>query len=305
LAGGVSVTVRDAGGNERGRLSVGHIDSGHDTLHFEAAGGTAFQALSAPGSGKATLDWATRQTYTLVLDGTANLFWDAGSMRPRAAVRRDTESEVDEVETVWANGVVARVRRDFYSPRTLAPGRVAQGPVLAAELTQHGAPVGKAVWFEKDRLFAYALPGLVPGMIVIGGKELTSDYGGWPFTPDTTWLNLQLITTYHFKTIAAGQGPVARACEPPRPSRLAQFFMPTLSANEAGCDGLHYLDGSLFRGCCDDHDRCYSKSGCSSSTWWQVWSSWTCNVCNFYAFACFTAVGNLDQRCLARAGCTG
>ena len=123
-------------------------------------------------------------------------------MRPRAAVRRDTESEVDQVETVWANGVVAKMRRDFYSARTLAPGRIAQGPVLATELTQHGAPVGKAVWFEKDRLFAYALPGLVPGMIVIGSKELTSDYGGWPFTPDTTWLNVQLIATHHFKTLA-------------------------------------------------------------------------------------------------------
>ena len=34
-----------------------------------------------------------------------------------------------------------------------------QGPLLVTELTLHGAPVGKAVWFEKDQVFAYALPG--------------------------------------------------------------------------------------------------------------------------------------------------
>ncbi|MCU1384876.1 MAG: hypothetical protein JWL71_3573 [Acidobacteria bacterium] len=305
LVGGVRATIRDRGGNERGRLSVNGLDDAHDLLHFEPAGGTPFQAVSDPLVVKPTLDWVSRQAYALTKDGSANLVWDQGVMRPRDRARRIVESDVDEVETVWANGLVATMTRQVYPRRELAPGRAVQGPALVTELKQHGAPVGRAVWFERDRVFAYSLPGLVPGMVVIGEQELKNDYGGWPFTPDTTWLNLQLIAAHHFKTLVAKQGFVAKACEPAKPSRLAQFFMPTLYANDVGCDGLHYLDGTMFRGCCDDHDRCYSRGGCTSRSWWQVWTSWTCDVCNMYAFACFVAVGNLDDRCLMRQGCTG
>ena len=42
-----------------------------------------------------------------------------------------------------------------------------------------------------------------------------------------------------------------------------QFVAPTLSANEPGCDGLHWLDGTVFRYCCDVHDLCYAKVGCT------------------------------------------
>jgi len=134
---------------------------------------------------------------------------------------------------------------------------------------------------------------------------LKANYGGWPFTPDTTWLNLQIIAAHHFKTLLAAQGTVAKVCEPPKPSRLAQFFSPTLYANEAGCDDLHWLDGSIVRACCDDHDRCYAKSGCSSSSWWQWWKSWSCDFCNMAVVGCFFARGSLDERCLARQGCAG
>ena len=305
LIGDVRATVHDQGGNERARLRLNRIDGKHDTLYYEPVGGTPFQALSDPAVVKPTLDWATRQAYGFEKDGTSSLVWDSGTMRSRGVARRDVESDVNELETVWANGLVARMTRQNYSRREIAPGRFVQGPVLVSDLTLQGVRAGSAVWFERDRVFAYALPGLLPGLVVIGPDDLKANYGGWPFTPDSTWLNLQLIAAHHFRTLAAKQGSVARTCEPPQPNRLVQFFMPTVHANEAGCDDFHWLDGSVVRECCDDHDRCYAKSGCSSSSWWQWWKSWSCDFCNMAVVGCFFARGSTDERCITRQGCAG
>jgi hypothetical protein len=304
LVGEVQTTLRDESGNERARLRLNRIDGGHDMLHFEPSDGAPFQALSDPVLVKPTLDWATRQAYSLVKDGTDNLVWDAGMMRRKGAARRDVESDVESVETVWANGLVARLTRQTYTRRQITPGRFVQGKVLVSELTAYGAPAGTAVWFEQDRVFAYTLPGLMPGAVAIGPDELKENYGGWPFTPDSTWLNLQIIASRHFKSLLAAKGSVAKSCEPTQPSRLAAFFMPTVYANEAGCDDFHWLDGGVVRACCDDHDRCYSKSGCDSSTWWQWWKSWSCDRCNITVVACFFARGQIEPRCLTREGCT-
>ena len=305
LIGDVTATLRDGAGNERARLRLNRIDGAHDMLHYEPAGGDSFQALSDPSVAKPTLDWAARQAYGLTKDGAGNLVWDKGVMRPRNAARRDVEGEVDEVETIWANGLVARLTRQNYSRRQLAPGRFVQGPALVSELSLHGVTVGTGVWFENDQVFAYALPGLMAGAVVIGPEDLKANYGGWPFKPDTTWLNLQIIAAHHFKVLGAKHGASAKACGPSEPSRLAQFFMPTLYANDVGCDDFHWLDGGVVRECCDDHDRCYEKSGCDSGTWWQVWRSWSCDRCNIAVVGCFFARGQLDDRCLMRQGCAG
>jgi hypothetical protein len=305
LIGDVTTTVKDRAGNERGRLRLNRIDGSHDMLNYEPAGGPAFQALSNPAVARPTLDWTARQSYAFAIDGTANLVWDGGTMRPRNVGRHNVEKDIDGVETEWANGLVARLSRQTYSPRTIAPGKTVRGSALVSELTQHGTPVGTAAWFEEDQVLAYALPGLMTGLVVIGRDDLKADYGGWPFTPDSTWLNLQLIAAHHFKTQLVKQGTVAKACEPPKQNRLAQFFMPTVYANEPGCDDLHWLDGSIVRACCDDHDRCYAKAGCSSSSWWRVWTSWTCDFCNMAVVGCFFARGTADERCITRQGCAG
>jgi hypothetical protein len=305
LVGEVRTTLRDRGGNERAKLRINRIDAGHDMLNYEPAAGAPFQALSDPNLVKPTLDWATRQAYSLEKDGSDHLVWEAGTMRRQGAARRNVEDDVETVETVWANGLIARLSRQVYSRRQISPGHFVEGPVMISELTLHGAPVGTAVWFEKNQVFAYSLPGLMPGMVVITPEDLKANYGGWPFTPDTSWLNLQVMATHHFKTQLAKQGSVARACEPSQPNRLAQFFMPTVYANDAGCDDFHWLDGSVVRDCCDDHDRCYSKSGCDSSSWWLWWRSWTCDRCNIAVVGCFFSRGSADDRCITRQGCAG
>ena len=80
----------------------------------------------------------------------------------------------------------------------------------------------------------------------------------------------------------------ATAAAPPLLRRLVDAVAPTLHANEPGCDGLHWLDGSIFRPCCDIHDRCYEKNGCTWKSWWEWWSGWKCVGCNAGLTLCIT-----------------
>jgi hypothetical protein len=301
LLGDVRTTLRDPDGNDRAQLRLNPIDGGRDSVRYEPSGGASFQTLSDPGAGRHTLDWATRQTYGLAKDGTDNLVWDGGTMRPRGARRRDVDADVSEVETVWANGLVGRLTRQTYSRRELGPGRSVQGPALVSELTLNGTPAGTGVWFINDQVYAYSFPGGLGGAY-IGPEHVKQRYGGWGFTPDTTWVNLQTIALYHFKTQIKARGFVAKSCDAPRANRLAQFFFPTVQANEPGCDGLHWIDGTVLRACCDDHDRCYAQNGCDSSSWWRFWSGWSCTFCNMEVVGCFSNGG--DPRCgIMRLAC--
>jgi hypothetical protein len=302
LTGAVRTALHDRNGNERARLTTNPSDGVHDMLHYEPTGGESFQALKDPNV-KPTLDWATRQAYTLATVGTVNLVWDGGALRPKGAARRDVESEIAEVETVWANGLSAKLTRQNYSRREIAKGRVVQGPALVTELSVNGVAAGTGVWFEQDQVFAYALPGLANGLGAIGPEHLKPDFGGWPFKPDATWLNLQTIAMHQFKTSIAKQGFVAK-CDTPQPNRLAQLFFPTVYA-EAGCDYLHWLDGTIFRACCDQHDKCYEKRGCDLSSWWLVWRSWSCDSCNIQAEHCFETMAGIEAYCILSKRCGG
>jgi hypothetical protein len=103
-------------------------------------------------------------------------------------------------------------------------------------------------------------------------------------------MNIQAIAFHHFKTRIDRDRFVARGA-PGVFDKVRQFIAPVLHADEPGCDGLHWLDGTIFRFCCDVHDACYAKYGCSSRSWWQVWSSWSCNMCNFWVVDCFESGG--------------
>ena len=291
--GKLHAKITDRSGNEHGDLV-----SSSSLVQFRAPSGNVLQVQNESGE-PATLDWAARQAYGLSKDGAANLVWDHGVMRAQRAARRNTDAEADELETVWANGLVARLEKRDLPPQEVAPGRTVSGKAWVTTLTKDGVVAGHSLWFERDQVFAYHLAGLTDGVVWIGPEHLKADYGGWPFTPDLTWLNLQTIAAHHFKTLVARQGFVAKRCETPQPGRLAQFFFPTVQANEPGCDRLHWFDATILRDCCDDHDRCYSKVGCSETSWWQVWKSWTCDMCNVTAVQCFMT-GNYSDPCWFR-----
>ena len=63
--------------------------------------------------------------------------------------------------------------------------------------------------------------------------------------------------------------------------------------DEPGCDNLHWLDGSIFRACCDQHDRCYESNGCNAGSWWWPFSgTWSCERCNAAVVYCFCTMSN-------------
>lgn len=91
---------------------------------------------------------------------------------------------------------------------------------------------------------------------------------------------------------------IAPGATPDMPTLPARWSAPwafggARAANDPGCDRLHWLDGSIFRACCDEHDRCYEKNGCSESSWfWPFSGSWSCQRCNAQAVYCFCTMSN-------------
>jgi hypothetical protein len=290
--GGLHAKLYDTDGNDAGHFNIDRLDDASDVLQYVTPDGKIFQALREPGV-RPTLDWVDRQAYSLLKDrvdpGSTTLQWQGGLMRPKGAAARDVEREAVELQTEWANGLVAKTVRRSVSRHEAFKGRAVKGDVLVSRVTRDGVEVGTVNWFVQDRLLMWDFPGLTKAYL---STEHLTEFGGWPFTPDMTWLNLQAIAFYHFKTAINTRQFVARATTP---SRFLEFFAPTLHANEDGCDGLHWLDGTVLRFCCDIHDACYSKSGCGSSSWWQFWSNWSCTYCNAWVIACFSDGGAPPQ----------
>ena len=167
---------------------------------------------------------------------------------------------------------------------------------MVSELTMNGAAVeyGGLVR-EADQVFAHSLPGLMAGAVVIGADELKANYGGWPFTPDTTWLNLQLIAAHHFKTLAAKQGSVAKGCESSKPSRLAQFFVPTLTRTRRDATTFTGSTDRSFGRAATITTAATPRAGVTRSSWWLWWRSWTCDRCNMAVVGCFFARGSIER----------
>ncbi len=60
-----------------------------------------------------------------------------------------------------------------------------------------------------------------------------------------------------------------------------------------GCDlpFTNVASCSLKGACCDTHDACYARNGCSSSSWWVPWpiTSRACQACNAVVTACIAS----------------
>jgi hypothetical protein len=280
--GALHVKVRDRAGNELARFDVA------DALRYSPAAGDALQAAIHKGV-RPTLEWANRQAYGLLREGTANLRWKGGLMRGGNV---DLRPRV--LETELPEALVAKTTRRSGVKEFGAAGRVFTGDALSVKLFRNGVEIGEADFFSQAQLFRWRIPTLrVHGYVEPRRLER---HGGWPFTPDAEWLNVQMFAFYHFRKAIDEKGFVASnvgGCQPAPSlaSRIVNAVVPTLEANEPGCDNLHWLDGSVYRYCCDIHDRCYEKYGCSSSSWWQWWTNWSCTRCNRTAVWCFVTTG--------------
>jgi hypothetical protein len=291
--GHLSTRLTDRAGNELVRLRVDRGDAATDSLEFTLAGRQARRAAGLPAM-HPTLDWSSEQAYSLWKDRDAldhaSLEWQDTLMRPVGARQRNVKGEAVQTDTVWLDGFSATVSRKIGTHTSYLTGRQTQGLVFISRFKKDGVEIGSSQWWPDEQAFAWSFPGLTEGQI---DATRLKRIGGWTFTPDMAWMNMQGLAFYQFHTAANARRSVSEK-RPGWLERLGRLMMPAVAANEPGCDDLHWLDGSLYRPCCDDHDRCYARQDpvCSSSSWWIFWSSWSCTECNMMAAICFATGGS-------------
>jgi hypothetical protein len=252
-------------------------------------GGNVLRAKGRAGL-RTTLDWGNKQTYSLWKDASADLTntqleWQDDLMRPRGTARRDANRDLLEIRTEWAGGMVATAVNKRGPRRNIVSGKPSTGDVVVTTFARDGVTIGTTQWFAEEQVFAWSFRGITEGH---ADAARLQRIGGWSFTPDVAWTNIQAYAFHHFHTRMNERNRIA-GTPAGWTGKLAALLMPTLSANEPGCDGLHWLDETVFRPCCDTHDVCYEKFGCASSSWWQWWTSWQCDVCNLFVVACFSS----------------
>ena len=102
--------------------------------------------------------------------------------------------------------------------------------------------------------------------------------GFFPFEPTMSWANVQIRQTWLEQLRQSGS---------------------IFEKNDPGCDGLHWLDNSSMRPCCDVHDNCYraramfTGAPCTAMSWYWPFCgtnpscTWSCQQCNVQVIQCF------------------
>lgn len=293
--GDVVSTLKNAYGMDINRVRVDRKDTDNDVVQYIRPSEDAVQAALDP-TVRPTLDWANRQSHLFHRDKVtsgAGLKWRNGVIRSgRGEPEADELETTRSVETVWPNGFSAVTRRVASKQGDTFDGKPVRGDVLVTTIYRDGGVIGHANYFTYERIYSWDIPGLTSGLI--SNDHLKGRYGGWVFRPDMTWMNLQALGLFQWKTTIRERQFVSAPA--PKPvsmlGRVANYFAPNAKADETGCDDLHWLDGTSFRFCCDVHDKCFEKYGCTSSSWWTVWKSWNCDRCNIEVVWCFMGGGS-------------
>jgi hypothetical protein len=142
------------------------------------------------------------------------------------------------------------------------------------------------VWFEETQTLVWRQPDGTYGEV--GPQTMP---GGWTFRPNQAWANVQAFSFYRFAFEHGKMTPAA-----PR-ERSADGLSVGVNADYDGCTGLSWLDGTIYRACCDEHDRCYNKQEPNCTAWSWIWpGSWHCFMCNVRIVSCFiTTFGNTKK----------
>jgi len=302
LDGDIVTNLRTADGRDINRVRVNRKGgTAEDAVQYIRPGADAIQAaVDAGNNNPSTLDWLNRQSHHFYEDNVtspSDLRWRNGAIRKGGAALTENDDQITEAQTVktieteWPNGLSAKTRRVHLKAGDQFDGKPVSGDVLITNLSLNGESVGVANYFVNDRIYAWKMPGVSEGLIA--NSHLVQRYGGWVFKPDMIWMNLQALGFYEWGRKRTPARASACVVKPTVLQRLAGFFSPVVHAapDEPGCDDLHWLDGTMYRYCCDVHDFCYAKNGCSSSSWWEFWSSWKCDKCNAEAVWCFSGGG--------------
>ncbi len=289
-----AITTRSAGGalettlySPAGEKLAGSITSSDS---FELAGVDAMagkQRFDLPGF-EVTTDWASSQLYSIWLDRQAaaeqklaaepSWQWQGGFLRSAGSAigkgevdrQRELASRALAVTTRFGRLEASSVRHLGLAALDSDPADEVSHATFSTRIIDQstGQPLGLARWFEQDQVFSWELPGLTSGWVDEARMQQS-----FSFAPDLAWINIQVFAFWqmHSDLLLRQAGPQAK--------------------NTEGCDGLHWLDDSIFRPCCDEHDLCFERNGCTSSSWWVFGSSWSCIRCNLEVVFCFLTGG--------------
>jgi hypothetical protein len=290
--GSLRTHLRDLAGNELSQLGVDSDPSGTSKVELAAAGERMFTQPRP--EVRPTLDWTNHQAYALWKDrpaGAGDVEWKGGFIRGHGSSVA-VEDLAQETRTEFENGLTATTAKNYRDIQINPSFR--RRPTFISHIQSNGAEVGTIRWYANEKVLAWDYPGLTKGFV--DGDRLKGAGGAWSFTPTLAWANVQGLAFYEFHSRMKTKGGVAQApVRPSLPQRLLNAVSPAVSANEVGCDGLHWLDNTVFRPCCDSHDRCYQQnSGCTASSWyWVSWwgNQWSCSVCNSLVTVCFLTGG--------------
>jgi hypothetical protein len=293
--GELSTRLKDPAGNEIVTFRVHHVDAESDSLEFvlpDSPDKSPRHAARRSGL-RPTLDWTNEQAYSLWADRSAldraSLEWQDMFMRPAGAQKRNLSEAALQTDTEWRGGFSATVVKKVGTHTSYLTGRKTTAVVFISSFRKDGVEIGSSQWWPQEQTFAWAFPGLTAGYV---DPSRLRQNGGWPMSPDMAWMNTQNLAFYQFHTLVKERGTVS-ARNAGWLQKLGAIVAPTLHANEAGCDDMHWLDQTMFRPCCDSHDLCYAKydPSCGASSWWMWWSSWQCSQCNLYVVGCFMSGG--------------
>jgi len=291
LDGNIKTRSTDLAGNELGRLKVDQTGAREAEMLYESNGTQLFYAPVRPDV-RPTLDWATLQAQALRRDGhPGTVQWQGRFARSRGLKPGNLDDQATEVVTEFDQDITARTVRVV--PR---PGEN-KHPSTLTRIYDGGVEVGELAWVPSLKLLMWNIKGLTKGAVNEETLKKTPS-GGWTFRPTMGWANVQGLAfyTFHSRLAKAGAASVARNQSQPRKwgQKLLDAMVQPVKANDPGCDGLHWLDGSIYRPCCDAHDICYAKAGCNQYSWyWPPTLSWSCTSCNAAAVYCFYSVSGI------------
>jgi len=267
MDGEIRTWLYDADGFEIATLQANRTGN----IRLDAFGTNRIDAAQRPGL-VPTLSWANEQAYALhKAHGTVE--W-RGEL-----LRGSDEPRAQEIVVEFEGNLIAKaVRYPTY---------------YGTSLFLNGTRVGRMIYHPKQRELAFDFPGLTKGVFT---QESQKAIGGWRFTPTLAWMNIQALAFYQFHSaVKAKQALKADWLMKPEPNwfqKAWQAVFPTVYAQD-GCTGLHYLDNTIYRPCCDRHDACFAKRGCDRYSWfWPFAGSWGCVPCNIVAAMCFLGAGH-------------
>ena len=323
--GDIRARLTDPFGNPTRELVVDMTGGWSSRLHVRDAQGSVTESAVTRAEVRPTLDWAALQLHAIDSDLSGPREWRGRFLRSKSARRVNLDDEPLEVETEFETGLRSTTTR--VNDKRL-------GVIYRTTVSDGGTEVGWMAWRQQSKTLAFEFKGLTAGTISEKSLERYGGWRFQPtlswaniqgFAYYDFGVRLRASgrlaragTVTGSTTVAAvseraaetrltaaidpnrvrrspGEGG-ARQSPGPRPllRRFADMFVATVQANEEGCDNLHWLDNSMFRYCCDMHDACYEKQGCSASSWRWPFSGWSCTRCNLQAIYCFSTIESND-----------